>query len=62
VAVPKRALAMSRMWGRDARLRCVGAILLTAAPACAGDTLTGAAKVLDGDTLELQGRRIDLYV
>lgn len=61
MAVPKRALAMSRMWGRDARLRWVGAILLTAAPACAGDTLTGAAKVLDGDTLELQGRRIDLY-
>lgn len=42
-------------------LRWVGAILLTATPACAGDTLTGAAKVLDGDTLELQGRLIDLY-
>ena len=42
-------------------LRWVGAIVLTATPAFAGDTLTGAAKVLDGDTLELQGRLIDLY-
>ncbi|WP_244413938.1 thermonuclease family protein [Methylorubrum extorquens] len=42
-------------------LRWIGAIILVATPAFAGDALTGPVKVLDGDTLELQGRLVDLY-